>query len=227
MREGSEGMPAGVRAVRPRERMNSPRENRKVRLRERMNSPGEDRAVRLRERMNSPLERRKVGLCERMNSPLGRRKVRLREQMNSPLGRRKVRLRERMNSPLGRRKVRLRGLGGPAAWGVPRACASATGAIRRHRSIGNAQSVIPRERRAALARATNRGATEESTLGLLVIGRSTRPPAATVPAGGLRVRSAANSFARGGGLRVIRGDLAALTHSRTHALTHFRAGVAS
>jgi hypothetical protein len=32
-----------------------------------------------------------------------------------------------MNSPLERRKVRLRGLGGPAACGIPRACASAAG----------------------------------------------------------------------------------------------------
>src|SRR5687767_15898324 len=37
------------------------------------------------------------------------------------------RLQERMNSPLQLRKVRLRGLGGPAVYGVPRACASAAG----------------------------------------------------------------------------------------------------
>jgi len=32
-----------------------------------------------------------------------------------------------MNSPLEVRKVRLRGLGGPAACGVPGTCSSATG----------------------------------------------------------------------------------------------------
>jgi hypothetical protein len=31
-----------------------------------------------------------------------------------------------MNSPLEKRKVRLRGLGGPAVYGIPHTCASAT-----------------------------------------------------------------------------------------------------
>jgi hypothetical protein len=43
------------------------------------------------------------------------------------IGPRAVRLQERMNSPLQGHKVRLRGLGGPAACGVPSSFASATG----------------------------------------------------------------------------------------------------
>jgi hypothetical protein len=251
-------MSAGARAVRPRERMNSPLENREARLRARMNSPLGRRNVRLRERMNSPLGRRNVRLRERMNSPLGRRNVRLRglggpaaygvprtcasaaggtgdaSSRGVPGAPRPGRLKPRLQG----HEVRLRGLGGPAVYCVPRTCASAAGVIRQRSSdpIGNGGSVVPRERRAAFSHAKNRGATEESSLGLLVTGRSAPALAATVRAGGLRALPAANSFAPGGGLRTpsdarISRDAAgrgrALPHSRTNAPTHACAGVAS
>jgi hypothetical protein len=203
-------MPAGDRAVRPRERMNSPRESRKVRLRG-LGGPAACGVPRTCASAAGVIFGSSEGASGRPR--LGRLKPRLQGH-----------------------KVRLRGLGGPAACGVPRTCASAAGAIRRHPSIRNAESVIPRERRSALSRATNRGATEESTLGLLVTGRGAPALAATVRAGGLRVLPAANSFAPGGGLvapldvrfhRTAAGRERALTHSRTHALTHSLAGVAS
>jgi hypothetical protein len=237
-------MSAGARAVRPRERRNTRRESRKARLRARMNSPLENRKARLRARMNSPLGRRNVRLrglggpavygvpCTCASAAGGTGDASSRGVPGAP---RPGRLKPRLQG----HKVRLRGLGGPAAYGVPRTCASAAGVIRQRSfdPIDNAGSVVPRERRAAFSHATNCGVTGESSLGLLVTGRSAAALAATVRAGGLRVLPAANSFAPGGGLRTpwdarITRDAAecrgrALPHSRTNALTHSCAGVAS
>jgi hypothetical protein len=48
-----------------------------------------------------------------------------------------------MNSPLESRKVRLRGLGGPAACGVPGTCASATGrSLKQNRLLSRSKSRV-------------------------------------------------------------------------------------
>jgi hypothetical protein len=67
----------------------------------------------------------------------------------------------------------LRGLGGPGVCGAPRTRVSATGR-RRPFAASQSEPVIPKERRALPSNFARTSATEESTVGILVIRRAPR-----------------------------------------------------